>query len=128
MATRTTLKEAKELKASFEANHPDAVIRITDRSETKRIGKAVAETKGFEIIEDGRVMVTAKVTSFDVQEVKFCEVCGAEFLTHAVGEAGNYFCSTECKPEYESTGSADFDAYAQAEAWYYREEGAGVNA
>ena len=93
MASRSTRQEAEKVKAEFQASYPDATIRIIDNSKTMRIGRLVAQDKGYDIVEDdGGIMVTAEVTTFDILEVRTC-ACGNEILTAAIGELG----LTECK-------------------------------
>ena len=128
MANRTTLKEAQEVKKQFESNHTNANMVIIDRSSESRMGRIVAQEKGFEIVADnGGIMVTVKETSFDILESRTCKKCGVEILTAEVGAISADICKN-CTEGYESSGSEKFDAYAKAEAWYYAEEGSGVNA
>lgn len=96
MASRTTLRKAEELKEQMQEWVPAVTLRIIDRSETRRIGRGVAEMEGYKIVEDdGGIMVLAEVTQFDVVEVRQC-ACGAEVLTIAIGEAGLDECQA-CK-------------------------------
>lgn len=108
MASRSTLKKAQELKAKFEANHPNAEIRIIDRSGIARIGRGVAESNGFEIVEDdGGIMVTINEVRFEVLEVRHCK-CGAEILTAAIGEWGLDECQA-CKETRETRQRIELD-------------------
>ena len=96
MASRKTLKEAESLRDEFQARHPAATFRIIDNSKTMNIGRVVAMMDGYDIVkDDGAIMVTAKVTRFDVVEVRHCS-CGAEILTAAIGENGIDECA-KCK-------------------------------
>lgn len=92
MASRNTLKEAKELKAQFEQDYPGIKIVISDKSSERRVGRRVAESKGFEIIEDsGVIMVTVKEMRFEIMEMRGCE-CGDEYATAAIGEVDSGKC------------------------------------
>lgn len=89
MASRKSQAKAQELIEKMQANFPDATFRIVDNSATQRIGRIVAEEDGLEIVEDnGGIMVTARVSRFDVLEARICHSCGSEFLTRAIGEHG----------------------------------------
>lgn len=95
MASRSTLQKAQEVKAEIESRHPGIKIRITDESGVHQMGRAVAERKGFEIVEDnGGCMVTVKETYFDISEVRICTGCGVEILTAAIGEDTLNECTT----------------------------------
>ena len=86
MATRQTQQAAQELKADFERDYPTRTFRIIDSSREMRIGRGVAEMKGYEITEDdGSIMVKVNYTEFSILEVRACR-CGAEVLTKAIGE------------------------------------------
>lgn len=100
MATKKSLKEAQEAITRLQTRHPNATFRIVDNSKTMRIGRGAAARQGFEIVEDdGGIMVTAKVTAFDVYEIRYCR-CGAEVLTAAIGEDGLDECRT-CRKKRE---------------------------
>jgi DNA-directed RNA polymerase subunit RPC12/RpoP len=93
MASRNTLREAQELKAQIEKQHPAAKIVIVESSSERRIGRRIAGNEGFEIIEDdGGIMVTVKETRFDVLEARTCQSCGNEYTTVAIGEADDGRC------------------------------------
>ena len=107
MVHRDTQKEAEESKARLESNYPNANIVIKEHS---RGGFLIAESRN-------------------------CEECGKEFTTAAVGEVeiGGDYCR-DCKVKVydrrrqervaESTArNANNQAYYDAEAWYYTEEG-----
>ncbi len=107
MAHRKTQQEAEELKVEFEQNYPSCQIAITPHA------------RG----------------GFMVREVRECEECKREILTAAIGEIemGGNFCQS-CKikvyaqrrQERESEAAirnAEDQAYYDAEAWYYAEEG-----
>lgn len=114
MASRTNLREAQELKAEWQTRHPGARFRIVDNSETMMVGKAVAERHGYEIIEDGRIRVLAKVTRFDVLEIRQCE-CGAEILTAAIGEISLNECK-ECKTKRQTRQAQELEESIRREA------------
>jgi len=94
MASRTTLKEAQEVKAQMEARHPGRTIRIIDKSGVAQMGRLAAESKGFEIIDGNDITVTVKEIRFDILEVRKCRNCSSEILTAAIGEDG----LDECEP------------------------------
>jgi DNA-directed RNA polymerase subunit RPC12/RpoP len=96
MATRNSKHAAEELKTKWEAEYPGSEFVIIDRSGIQMIGKFVAEENGYEIIEGNGPRVKAKVTEFEVLEVKHCHNCGAEVLSAAIGEASSYEC-VECR-------------------------------
>lgn len=98
MATRNTQEQAEQLKAEFETRYPARQFRIVDNSGTMTVGKMAAITNGYEVIEDGDITVLAKVTQFDVLEVRYCN-CGAETLTGAIGEDGPDKCKI-CRARY----------------------------
>ncbi len=91
MATRSTQQAAQELKSEFETRYPNRQFRIEDNSGAMQIGKMAAKRQCYEIIEDGDITVIAKVTRYDVLEVRHCD-CGAEILTKAIGEDGADKC------------------------------------
>jgi hypothetical protein len=120
MASRQTETEAQELKANFEKTYPDRTFRIINSSQERRIGRGVAEMKGYQIIEDdGSIMVTVNYTEFQVLEVRKC-VCGAEVLTAAVGEDGLNECPS-CKAERKSRQEQDGTERANRSAAKVRE-------
>ena len=108
MASRATLKEAEEVKEELKARYSTATFRIIDNSKTSMVGRALAETKGYKIVEDdGSRFVKAEVTQFDVLEVRVC-TCGAEVLTAAIGEAGVDECQ-ECRTKNTAQYTVELD-------------------
>jgi hypothetical protein len=131
MATRKTLTEAEELSAKLQIAHPTAKIRIIANHREMRIGRAVAERQGYEVLgDDGGIMVLAQVTEFSILEVRHCD-CGVELLTAAIGEYGVDMCQ-KCAERFQSEYRLNADAYNahvkamhKAEADYYTEEPSG---
>lgn len=72
MASRNSMKEAQELKMTFETNYPNAEIRI---------------------VENG--------ARFDILEVRECDDCETEILTAAIGEWGVDECF-DCREASEA--------------------------
>lgn len=92
MASRNTFAEAQELKAQFKQDYPGIKIIVLSSKTERRMGRAVAERKGFEIVEDsGGIMVTVKETRFEILEARTCG-CGKEYTTRAIGEIDSGKC------------------------------------
>jgi len=114
MASRDTKEKAIELKQKLEARHPSITLRILESSEERRIGRAIAERKGYEITEDsGGVMVTVNLTEYNIVEVRKCR-CGAEITTIAIGEHGLDECAN-CEAAREERDSAAIKAGIKAQ-------------
>ena len=105
MASRNTLKEAQELKAEFKKSFGGVEIRIVENTETRQMGRIVAEEMGLDIDGQDDLFVTVKVTRYDVLEVRHCG-CGQEILTQAIGEIGLNECPT-CRERRENSQNAE---------------------
>lgn len=103
MASRSIRQEAKQVQQKFQEEYPTATFRIIEDSTTTRIGRFVAEQNGYEIVEDnGGSFVTAIMTTYYIVEVRSCNLCGAEVLTHAIGEMSYDLCSG-CRTAYQDS-------------------------
>lgn len=97
MASRADREVAEKLKAQYQNEYPNREFRVLDKSSTRKVGRVIAERKGFTVIEDdGGPMVTAQVAAFDVLEIRKCADCGSEVLSAAIGEDSAAVC-THCR-------------------------------
>lgn len=95
MATRNTEQEAKELMNNLTEQFPGRRFEIRDTSSECVIGRVIAESKGWTIIEDtGGCMVTVFQPVFEVSEVRICRDCRNNYTTIAIGEADLGLCAS----------------------------------
>jgi len=118
MANRTSLQEAEQLKAEFEARGYDNIV-IVDKSYDKEIKPEWKKDWQTVVRELPKGRLLVHCPSFDIVQEVTCRDCGKTVHTRAIGEIGNDICA-DC--ENKAANAWRSKTYESKESWAERFE------